>query len=182
MISGSLCGMFQSEEEHKRKRKLCATGSLPACVILICLFYSLCIWLCLIWRLPSRIIPAAASPSAVSESASYWGGVSRFRASLRGLTTRCRLVENSTPQVLHPPHRPLHLYSHTEAAAAAPEECKTDPPCCNFPNHKSLIPLCRHDCACACGPVRACVNTCTCARGGPKALLPPPALPASGRG
>lgn len=107
MISGSLCGMFQSEEEHKRKRKLCATGSFPACVIFICLFYSLCIWLCLIWRLPPRIIPAAAEhpvdPRARTGAAPP--------ASLQGLSTRCRLGENGAPQLLPlPPPTPVLTY------------------------------------------------------------------------
>lgn len=65
MISGSLCGMFQWEEEHKRKLKLCAIGSIPAFMIVICLFYSLCIWLCLISLLLPRIIPAAAAEHRV---------------------------------------------------------------------------------------------------------------------
>lgn len=61
MISGSLCGVFQCEEEHQRKHKLFAIGSISALMIFICLFYSLCIGLCLTSLLPPRIIPAAQS-------------------------------------------------------------------------------------------------------------------------
>lgn len=45
----------------------------------------------------------------------------------------------------------LHLQSHTGAAAATREECRTHPTCRNFRNHCSLILICRHDCTCARG-------------------------------
>lgn len=117
MISGSLCGMFQSEEEHKRERKLCATGSLPACVIFICLFYSLCIWLCLIWRPPSPIILAAAQQRSTQSIRAFGTGAAprafgpHCGASPRGAGSGRTALPSSYPHPTppHPPYTCTHI-------------------------------------------------------------------------
>lgn len=175
MISGSLCGMFQCEEEHQRKHKLFAIGSISALMIFICLFYSLCIGLCLTSLLPPRIIPAAQSIWSF-HLALCWAAPHAF-----GLTAwerRRRSGERRSQAPLPPPGITYwSCCSHTRGMQNKFNRLQLHRPLCS--KIKSLMSVWRRDCTCACGPVRACVTTHTCTRGQPK-TLPPPALPAYG--